>query len=142
MSDAAPPSELQRMREVETQLAHVWMVRTFLKHSEEAEEDDELNEVHRTLYDVMHALGAAAADDDAESFYKQAKKKLRKLRSATELFLEIQPEISNHTNFKMAAQSLKHSVQGVEQLMEVWASERTQAATGHYVPRKAPNHSI
>jgi len=42
---AVSPSELMKL--IDTQLAHVWMVRAFLKHSEEAAEDDELAEVHR-----------------------------------------------------------------------------------------------
>ena len=44
------------MLAVDAQLAHVWMVRAFLKHSDEAQEDDELAEVHRELYDYMLAL--------------------------------------------------------------------------------------
>ena len=34
------------------------MVRAFVKHSDEATEDDELASVHRDLYDYMLALGA------------------------------------------------------------------------------------
>ena len=52
-----PKSSSQCVKEIDLLLSHVWMVRTFLKHSEEAEEDDELQEVHRTLYDYMLALG-------------------------------------------------------------------------------------
>ena len=33
-----------QMHQIDRLLSHVWMVRTFLKHSEEAEEDDELRE--------------------------------------------------------------------------------------------------
>ena len=47
----------QAMSRIDALLSHVWMVRTFLKHSEEAEEDDELRDVHRMLYDAMLALG-------------------------------------------------------------------------------------
>ena len=47
-----PIPDRQRVEEIDKLLSHVWMVRTFLKHSEEAEEDDELREVHRTLYDL------------------------------------------------------------------------------------------
>ncbi len=109
------PSEL--MQRVDTLLSHVWMVRTFLKHSEEAEEDDELCEVHRTLYDYMLALGGPLKAGDAEAYLKQAKKKYAKLRKATELFLDIQPEISSHTNFQMAAASLKAAVDEIGQLL-------------------------
>ena len=100
----------QAMRRIDTLLSHVWMVRTFLKHSEEAEEDDELCEVHRVLYDCMHALGASSAAGDAGAYLKQVRKKLAKLRQAAELFEEIQPEISTHTNFQMARQSLSAAI--------------------------------
>ncbi len=110
-------TDRQRVEEIDKLLSHVWMVRTFLKHSEEAEEDDELREVHRTLYDYMLALGGPLQEGDDAKYLKQAKKKLRKLKNATELFLEIQPEISSHTNFQMAAASLKLAVAQVATLV-------------------------
>ena len=110
-------SDRQLVEELDKVLSHVWMVRTFLKHSEEAEEDDELRDVHRTLYDYMLALGGPLQDGDDAKYLKQAKKKLKKLQKATELFLEIQPEISSHTNFQMAAASLKLSVEKVADLL-------------------------
>jgi cob(I)alamin adenosyltransferase len=108
----------EKMHRVDTLLSHVWMVRTFLKHSEEAGEDEELAEVHRTLYDCMHALGAAVKSGDAEAYLRQAKKKLRKLKQAAELFEEIQPEVSSHTNFQMARQSLTAAVGEVAGLLD------------------------
>ena len=107
----------ETMLRVDALFSHVWMVRTFLKHSEEVEEDEELREVHRTLYDVMLSLGRPLHEGDAESYLKQAKKKLGKLRHATQLFLEIQPEVSGHTNFQMAARSLELSVNQIAELL-------------------------
>ena len=103
-------SDNTEMHEVDGLLSHVWMVRTFLKHSEEAAEDDELAEVHRVLYDVMLALGKPLSENNPEAYFKQLKKKYRRLSDATTLFAEIQPEISEHTNFKMALRSLQLSV--------------------------------
>jgi hypothetical protein len=94
------------------------MVRTFLKHSEEAEEDEDLCEVHRSLYDYMLALGGPLRADDPASYLKQANKKLAKLRRTTELFAEIQPEVSAHTNFQMARQSLEAAVAEVAATLE------------------------
>ena len=37
------------MQRFDDQLSHVWMVRTFLKHSDEAEEDEGVQQVYRTL---------------------------------------------------------------------------------------------
>ncbi|MFK7769123.1 MAG: amidohydrolase [Mariniblastus sp.] len=111
-------SNAEYVQELDLILSHVWMVRTFLKHSEEAEEDDELKEVHRTLYDYMLALGGPLKDGDNEKYLKQAKKKLKKLKNANSLFQEIQPEISSHTNFQMAAVSLNIAVNQVAKLVE------------------------
>ena len=118
LNSSVAESDVERMRRIDALLAHVWMVRTFLKHSEEAEEDDELQQVHRALYDYMLALGEPWKQQDAAAYLKQARKKLRKLRQATELFLEIQPEISSHTNFQMAASSLRTAVEEIAGLVE------------------------
>ena len=112
-----PRSPEETMQQIDTTLAHVWMVRAFLKHSPEAEEDEELREVHRGLYDYMLALGEPWKQQDAARYLRQAKKKLRKLQNTTELFLEIQPEVSGHTNFQMAARSLQASVAQVAELL-------------------------
>ena len=110
-------SDETKMRRIDALLSHVWMVRTFLKHSEEAEEDDEVCEVHRILYDYMLALGKPLSENDVDGYLKQARKKLSKLKRATELFREIQPEVSEHTNFKMAVQSLSTAVEQVDALL-------------------------
>jgi len=113
---ADSPHELMQL--IDMQLAHVWMVRAFLKHSEEAAEDDELAEVHRELYDFMLALGGPLKEGNAEEYLKLAHKKFAKLRRATELFVRIQPEVSQHTNFIMAAASLTAAVAKVGRLLE------------------------
>jgi cob(I)alamin adenosyltransferase len=111
-------SAAQLMHAVDTQLAHVWMVRAFLKHSEEAAEDEELAAVHRDLYDFMLALGGPLKEGNAEEYLKLARKKLGKLQRATETFAQIQPEISQHTNFQMAVASLGAAVADVGRLLE------------------------
>lgn len=108
----------EKMRRVDDLLAHVWMVRTFVKHSEEAEEDDDLHDVHRGLYDYMLALGNAWKQQEAEAYLKQARKKLRRLKEAAELLAEVQPEVSTHTNFQMARQSLEVAVRQIIDLLE------------------------
>ena len=72
------------MRRIDTLLAHVWMVRTFLKHCDEAADDEQLQEIYRELYDYTLAVGAAWKDQDAAAYLKQAHKKYRKLKSAAE----------------------------------------------------------
>ncbi|MFM7844843.1 MAG: amidohydrolase [Planctomycetota bacterium] len=105
------------MLRIDTLLSHIWMVRTFLKHSEEAAEDDELAEVHRELYDYMLALGPALQSGSADDYLRMARKKLARLKRNTNTFLEIQPEISSHTNFQMAARSLQAAVTQVTELL-------------------------
>jgi hypothetical protein len=105
------------MHRLDALLTHVWMVRTFIKHSEELEDDPELGEVQRVLYDYMLALGTTWKAQDAEAYLKQARKKVGKLRQATDLFTELQPEVSTHTNFKMAAASLQQAVKEIEAVL-------------------------
>ena len=106
------------MRRIDDLLSHLWMVRTFVKHSEEAEEDDELNQVHRGMYDYMLALGGPWKEQNADAYLKQARKKLSKLQAVVRLFAEIQPEVSEHTNFKMARHSAETVVQEIATLLE------------------------
>lgn len=108
----------ERMLAVDAQLAHVWMVRAFLKHSDEATTDEELAEIHRDLYDYMLALGAPLTARDAETYLKLATKKFSRLRQAAETFAEIQPEVSTHTNFQMASRSLTLAVKEVGVLIQ------------------------
>src|SRR6478752_642731 len=105
------------MHAIDAQLAHVWMVRAFIKHSEEAADDEELAEVHRELYDFMLALGGPLKDGNAEEYLKVARKKFGKLKKAAELFEAIQPEVSQHTNFIMAVASLKRALAEIERLL-------------------------
>ena len=111
----SPSEEMDR---IDALLSHVWMVRTFLKHSEEIEEDEELAEVQRDLYDYLLALGASWQARDADEYLRIARKKFAKLRRATELFLEIQPEVATHMNFKMAARSLQTAVKEVGEILQ------------------------
>ncbi|EMI21969.1 hypothetical protein RMSM_01106 [Rhodopirellula maiorica SM1] len=108
MEPATDP--MSRVRSIDTEITHVWMVRTFLKHCDEAEDDEDLRDVVRDLYDFILAVGPLDAVDDAAVYLKMAKKKIGKLRKATELYEAIQPEVSGHTNFVMAARSLRTAV--------------------------------
>jgi cob(I)alamin adenosyltransferase len=106
------------MHRIDALLAHVWMVRAFLKHSDETQDDEELQEIHRELYDYMLALGRSWTDQDAAAYLKQAHKKLHKLQAAAARFAEIQPEVSGHTNFQMAVRSLTAATGEIAALLE------------------------
>jgi hypothetical protein len=119
-------SNLDLMHHIDTQLAHVWMVRAFLKHSDEAEDDEALCEVHRELYDYMLAVGGPLKDGNAEEYLKLARKKFSKLRRAAESFAAMQPQVSTHTNFQMAAASLNAAVAEVGRLLGVGATTASE----------------
>ncbi|NIP84278.1 MAG: amidohydrolase [Planctomycetales bacterium] len=108
----------QNMRRIDDLLTHVWVVRTMLKHSEEAEEDPQLFEIQRSLYDYMHALGSAWQANDAEAYLRQAARKFHRLRKAADRFSQLQPEISTHTNFAMARRSLNVAVDEIGNLLD------------------------
>ncbi len=105
------------MRRIETLLSHVWMVRAFLKHSDEAADDEQLQEVHRALYDYQLAVGAAWREQNAPEYLHLARKKFSKLRQASQQFARIQPEFSSHTNFQMAVASLNSAVAEIGQIL-------------------------
>lgn len=101
------------MRAVDQQIPTIWMVRTFLKHADEAEDDEDLRSIVRDLYDFILAVGPVEDSTDPATYVKMARKKSSKLRKATEFYEAIQPEVSGHTNFEMAAKSLRVAVDAV-----------------------------
>ena len=94
------------------------MVRAFVKHSDEAAEDEELAEIHRVLYDYQLAVGAAWREQNAADYLRLAGKKFAKLRAASETFARIQPEVSTHTNFQMAVASLSAAVSEIGAILD------------------------
>ncbi|MEM6468913.1 MAG: amidohydrolase [Planctomycetota bacterium] len=107
----------QSVIEIDQQVSHLWMVRTFLKHADESEDDEDLRDVVRDIYDFILAVGPLHEVHDEQKYLKMAKKKLRKLRKATELYEEIQPEVSGHTNFVMAAKSLRLALDRIQTIL-------------------------
>src|SRR5438876_209404 len=59
-------------------LAHLWMVRTFLKHADEIQEDEELLDVPRTLYDSIRAVEPAYQCGDVAEYLRRLGGKLPK----------------------------------------------------------------
>jgi tRNA U34 5-carboxymethylaminomethyl modifying GTPase MnmE/TrmE len=110
------PSE--KMDKVDDLLTHVWMVRTFLKHAEETEEDEDLQKIQRMLYDYMHALGEFWQQRNADGYLQQASRKWHRLRNAKDSFSELQPEVSTHMNFQMAKRSLENAVDKIGRVLE------------------------
>jgi hypothetical protein len=93
------------------------MVRAFLKHAEEVQDDEEMQDVHRTLFDAIRATEPAFQRGDAREYLHRLRGKLPKLRLAAEFFTREYRRVSDHTNFQMAALSLSGCVQEIENIL-------------------------
>jgi len=97
-------------------MAHAWMVRTFIKHSEEVEDFPELMGIVRSVFDTSRAL-ETRLNAPAE-YMKMLAKKISKLRRATAQFAEDAPQASTHTNFQQAVISMQTCVDDLTKLLE------------------------
>ena len=107
----------QAVERINVVLAHAWMVRTFLKHADEIQDDEELLGVPRTIFDYVRAVEPAYQRQDAKEYLHRIKGKLPKLRRAAELFAAQYRRASDHTNFQMAAISLTACVKEIEAVL-------------------------
>jgi hypothetical protein len=98
--------------------AHLWMVRTFLKHADEIQEDEELLEVHRTIFDYVRATEPSYQRRDTAEYLHRARGKLPKLRRAADFFAQEYQRASDHTNFQMAAMSLSGCVAEIDAILK------------------------
>jgi len=105
------------MERINLLTSHAWMVRQFLKHADEVQEDEEMLEVHRMIYDYTRALEPSYQRKDAAEYLHRAKGKLSKLRKVAEFFAANYERASTHTNFQMASISLKFVVQQIEEVL-------------------------
>src|SRR5438132_1293473 len=110
------------MERLNTVLAHAWMVRNFLKHADEVQEDEEMLDVHRMIFDYSRAVEPSYQRRDAAEYLHRAKGKLSKLRKAADFFAREYQRVSDHTNFQMAAQSLQGVVQQIEEVLAAVAN--------------------
>jgi hypothetical protein len=108
----------EAMERINTIVAHAWMVRTFLKHAPEFEDDVERMEIPRTIFDFARAVETRYTERDADGYLKMVRKKLGKLRAAAERFAADQPDISNHTNFQQSALSLSGCVRAIHEVLD------------------------
>jgi hypothetical protein len=115
-----PPTEaVERLNAV---LAHLWMIRTFLKHADEVTEDDQLIEVPRLLYDSIRAVEPAFLAGDHATYIRRMRGKLPKLKKCAEMFAAEYKRVSAHTNFEMASASLTGAVRQMDEILSAVAS--------------------
>jgi len=107
----------EAIERINTTLAHAWMVRNFLKHAEEIQDDEEMLDVHRMIFDYIRAVEPSYQRKDAAEYLRRAEGKLPKLRRAAEYFAREYQRFSTHTNFEMAAASLLGCVREIEEAL-------------------------
>jgi hypothetical protein len=121
---ASTPAEV--VVRCDTVMAHAWMVRTFVKHSEEAEEYPELHDIVRAVFDASRALETRL--DDPAKYLHMLRKKLGKLGRAAEKFRGQVAEVSEHTNFKQAVISMDACVAELRELLAAGEAALTRAS--------------
>ena len=119
--DADGPEDADRLTEIvrrcEQVMAHAWMVRTFIKHSDEVEDFPELMGIAREIFDAARALETRI--DRPEEYLKMLRKKLGKLNKASLKFQNDAPLASTHTNFQQAVCSINACCEQLQHLLEL-----------------------
>lgn len=111
-TEMSPADRVHRCQQV---LAHAWMVRTFIKHCDEAEDFPELMEMARSIFDLCRALDGAVATPEA--YFRVLRKKLGKFRAAVRQFAHDAPLASMHMNFQQAVLSIEAACTALEELV-------------------------
>jgi hypothetical protein len=107
----------EAMETLNTILAQAWMVRTFLKHAEEIQDDEAMLEVPRMIFDYIRALEPSYQRRDAKEYLRRAGGKLAKLRHVADCFAAEYRRVSDHTNYQMAALALGDCVQRISEVL-------------------------
>ncbi len=109
-------SPAEAVEQLNFELAHLWMIRTFAKHADEVVDDEQLIEVPRLLYDSIRAVEPAFLKGDHVTYLRRIKGKLPKLRACAEMFAREHKRASAHTNFEMASLSLTGAVRRMDEI--------------------------
>jgi hypothetical protein len=109
-----PEQAVERLNAI---MAHAWMVRAFLKHADEIQDDEAMLDVHRVIFDYVRAVEPAAQRGDATEYLHRARGKLPKLRRVAEFLAKEHRRISDHTNYQMASLSLTDCVRQLEEVL-------------------------
>ncbi len=111
------PTPAQLVERCQIVMAHAWMVRTFIKHSEEIDDFPELMGIVRGVFDTSRALETRV--DDPDAYFKMLAKKIGKLGKAVEQFRIDAEQASTHTNFQQAVISVEACVAELKYLLEL-----------------------
>lgn len=113
---AAPTSQQEVVDRCQVVMAHAWMVRTFIKHSDEIEDFPELMGIVRGVFDTSRALETRL--EDPAGYLRMLTKKIGKLRAAAEQFRTDAATASTHTNFQQAVISMDACVAQLDELLQ------------------------
>lgn len=113
---ATPQTAADVVQRCQTVMAHAWMVRTFIKHSDEIDDFPALMGIVRAVFDTSRALETRV--DDPAGYLKMLRKKLGKLRTAAVQFRTDAAEASSHTNFQQAVISMDACIEELGSLLE------------------------
>jgi hypothetical protein len=117
MNESLPqtlPDVVNRCQQV---MANAWMVRTFIKHSEEVEDFPELMGIVRAVFDTSRALETRI--DDPPGYLHMLRKKIGKLKTAAHQFESDAKEASTHTNFQQAVIGIHFCNQQLDELLAI-----------------------
>jgi hypothetical protein len=126
------------MERINIVLAHAWMVRTFLKHASEAEEEAEMQAVQRTIVAYIRTVEPSYERMDAEEYLRRAGIKLPKLRRVAAYLANEYGGVSDHPNFEIAARSLSGCVQAIEEILAAVKTDPEQTVPP--TTRKSPRN--
>ena len=115
-----PISPADAVARLQVVFAHAWMVRSYVKHSEEIEDFPELMQIVRAVFDTSRALEPHV--DDPLKYLQTLRKKLSALRKAVIQFREDAPRASDHTNYRQAVISMDGCISEIEQVLELFLS--------------------
>ncbi len=113
---SAPVPEI--IHKIEGVLAHLWMIRTFLKHADDIQDSDEMLEIPRLLYDSIRAVEPARLRKDWREYIHRLKGKIGKLKKGSIYFAKEFQNYSVHTNFEQASLSFSAAVKSLEDLLK------------------------
>jgi hypothetical protein len=97
-------------------MSHAWMVRTFIKHSDEVDDFPELMGIVRAVFDMSRAIENKI--EDPATYFRFAHKKIGKLRTAVTQFRADAWRASTHTNFQQAVMSVERATDEMESILK------------------------
>lgn len=129
-TDETSKRAAEAVAQCQTIFAHAWMVRTFVKHSDEMEDFPELMQIVRAVFDTCRALEPKVPDPQA--YLTTLKKKISKLRAAVMQFRVDAPVASDHENFRQAVLSMNGCLAELEAILKQFPAQAPPAMPANF----------